>query len=60
VLATALAAADDGMAVRIVRDACASVDRATHEAALHVALTGFAPLIGLSTVEEELAPVAGD
>jgi nicotinamidase-related amidase len=60
VLATALAAADDGMAVRIVRDACASVDRATHEAALHVALTGFAPLIAISSVEEELAPVAGD
>lgn len=55
VLATALAAADDGMAVRIVRDACASVDRATHAAALQVALTGFAPLIALTTVEEELA-----
>jgi nicotinamidase-related amidase len=60
VLATALAAADDGIAVRIVRDACASVDRATHEAALHVALTGFAPLIGLTTVEQELEWVAGD
>jgi nicotinamidase-related amidase len=55
VLATALAAVDDGMAVRIVRDACASVDQATHEAALHVALTGFAPAIALTTVGDELA-----
>lgn len=58
VLATALAAADDGMAVRIARDACASVDRATHAAALQVALTGFAPLITLTSVDEELN--AGD
>jgi nicotinamidase-related amidase len=55
VLATALAAADDGVWVRIVRDACASVDRAAHEAALHVALTGFAPMIALTTVAEEIA-----
>jgi nicotinamidase-related amidase len=55
VLATAIAAADDGMSVRIVRDACASVDRATHEAALHVALAGFSPLIALTTVREEIA-----
>jgi nicotinamidase-related amidase len=57
VLATALAAADDGVSVRIVRDACASVDNAAHEAALHVALTGFAPMIALTTVAEEI--VAG-
>lgn len=56
VLATALAAADDGMAIRIVRDACASVDMATHEAALHVALAGFSPLITLSTVDWETTP----
>lgn len=55
VLATALAAADDGRAVRIVHDACASVDQATHEAALHVARAGFSPLISLVSVEEELA-----
>ncbi len=59
VLATALAAADDGTAVRIVRDACASVDRATHAAALQVALTGFAPLIALTTGEEQLHGGAG-
>ncbi len=55
VLATAMAAADGGVAVRIVGDACASVDRATHEAALHVAVTGFAPLITVTTVDEEVA-----
>jgi nicotinamidase-related amidase len=55
VLATALAAADDGVSVRIVRDACASVDRASHQAALHVAVAGFAPLITLATVQEEIA-----
>jgi nicotinamidase-related amidase len=55
VLATALAAADDGMSVRIVADACASVDRAAHEAALLVAITGFSPMIALTTVAEEIA-----
>jgi nicotinamidase-related amidase len=55
VLATAIAAADAGMAVRIVADACASVDAITHESALRVARVGFSPLIAMTTVEEELA-----
>ena len=55
VLATGLAAVDDGISVRIVRDACAAADQATHDAALQVALAGFAPMIALTTVEEETA-----
>jgi nicotinamidase-related amidase len=54
VLATALAAADAGLSVRIVADACASVDAETHECALRVASVGFSPLITLTTVETEL------
>jgi nicotinamidase-related amidase len=48
VLATALAAADAGMTVRIVADACASVDAATHECALRVMEAGFSPIIGIA------------
>ena len=55
VLATGLAAVDNGISVRIVRDACAAADPETHDAALRVALTGFAPMIALTTVEEETA-----
>jgi nicotinamidase-related amidase len=53
VLATAIAAADAGVPVRIVRDACASVDAVAHEDALHVATVGYAPMIGITTVAEE-------
>lgn len=55
VLSTAIAAVDAGTPVRIVSDACASVDAATHESALRVAEMGFAPMISLSTVEQELS-----
>ncbi|GAC1461648.1 MAG: isochorismatase family protein [Chloroflexota bacterium] len=54
VLATAIAAADDGVSVRIVADACLSVDPKAHAAALLAACTGFAPMITVSTVNQEL------
>ncbi|CAN5309294.1 isochorismatase family protein [soil metagenome] len=54
VISTAVAAADAGMFVRIVSDACAGVDEAAHEAALRVA-SGYAPQIEVTTVAEELA-----
>ena len=53
VLATALAAADDGASVRVVADACAGVDEGAHERALAL-LAGFAPQITLSSVAAEL------
>ncbi|HEX6506391.1 MAG TPA: cysteine hydrolase [Chloroflexota bacterium] len=54
VLATALEAADAGMSVHIVQDACASVEAAAHESALRVAEVGFSPIIAITTVEDEL------
>lgn len=54
VISTAVAAADAGMFVRIVGDACAGVDEGAHEAALRVA-SGYAPQIEVTTVAEELA-----
>jgi nicotinamidase-related amidase len=53
VIATAIAAADAGMFVRVVADACRGVDEAAHERALGLA-AGFAPQIVVSTLEEEL------
>lgn len=44
VLSTAVAAADAGVPVRVVADACAGVDDVGHEAALHV-LGLYAPLV---------------
>jgi nicotinamidase-related amidase len=54
VLATALDAVDAGISVRIVADACASVSREAHECALLVARTGFAPMVTITRVEDEL------
>jgi nicotinamidase-related amidase len=54
VLATALEAVDAGISVRLVTDACASVSQEAHEAALLVAQTGFAPMVTITSVEEEL------
>ena len=54
VLATALAAADDGATVRVVADACAGLDDAAHQRALAL-LAGFAPQIIITSVEAELA-----
>lgn len=54
VLATALAAADAGVHVRVATDACAGVTDADHERALAV-MALYAPLIELTTVAEMLA-----
>ena len=54
VLATALTAVDAGAAVRIVSDACASVDEEAHASALRVATVGFSPMITITTTDEEL------
>lgn len=55
VLATAVAAADNGLQVHVVRDACAAGSVAVHEAALLVLESGFAPMVRISTVDEEVA-----
>jgi nicotinamidase-related amidase len=57
VIATALPAADAGMFVRVVGDACAGATRAQHEGALTV-MRGFAPQIEVTTVDDELARLA--
>jgi nicotinamidase-related amidase len=54
VLATAVAAADAGMYVRVVADACRGLDDAAHERALAV-MAGFPPQIAVTTVEQELS-----
>jgi len=54
VIATAVAAADAGMYVRVVADACRGIDDAAHERALAV-MAGFPPQITLTTVERELS-----
>ena len=54
VLATALAAADAGMFVRVVVDACAGGTTRAHEAALEI-MGLYAPQITLTTVDEVLA-----
>jgi len=55
VTATAVAAADAGMYVRVVADACRGADDAAHERALAV-MAGFPPQIEVTTVERELSP----
>jgi nicotinamidase-related amidase len=57
VIATALPAADAGMFVRVVSDACRGITAEAQERALGI-LAGFAPQIELTTVEEELARAA--
>ena len=54
VLATALAAADAGVAVRVVVDACAGASEVDHRRALE-AMALFGPLITLTTVADVLA-----
>lgn len=54
VLSTALAAADAGVEVRVVTDACAGASDADHQRAL-AAMALYAPLITLTTVAEVLA-----
>jgi nicotinamidase-related amidase len=57
VLCTALPAADAGMFVRVVEDACAGATADAHRAALTV-LRGYAPQIEVATVAEELQRLA--
>lgn len=60
ILSTALAAADAGVHVRVVADACAGVSDADHQRALDV-MGMYAPLIEITTVEQvqdELAAAA--
>jgi nicotinamidase-related amidase len=57
VIATALPAADAGMFVRVVGDACAGATPAQHEGALTV-MRGFAPQIEVTTVAEEIERLA--
>ncbi len=54
VLSTALAAADAGIRVRVVADACAGASDADHERAL-AALALYAPLVTLTTVDALVA-----
>jgi nicotinamidase-related amidase len=65
VLSTALAAADAGVAVQVVRDACAGVDDRSHAAALDV-VAGYGPLIEVVDAAAvlaglvEVAPASGE
>ncbi len=51
VLSTALAAADAGVHVCVVADACAGVSHSSHQQALSV-MAQYAPMIDVSTVED--------
>lgn len=54
VLSTALAAADAGVHVRVVADACAGLSEADHQRALD-AMALYAPLIEITTIDAVLA-----
>jgi nicotinamidase-related amidase len=54
VLSTALAAADDGVRVRVVADACAGLSAVDHQRALDT-MALYAPLIEITSIEEILA-----
>jgi len=54
VISTALAAADAGVRVRVVEDACAGVSELDHRRALDV-MALYTPLITLTNADEELA-----
>ncbi len=56
VISTALAAADAGVRVRVVRDACAGLSARDHQRAL-AAMALYAPLIEITTVDDVLAGV---
>ena len=57
VLSTALAAADAGLFVTVVEDACAATDAVAHRRALDVMAT-YAPLIEITSVDAVLARLA--
>ncbi|WP_346620584.1 cysteine hydrolase [Blastococcus montanus] len=54
VLSTVLPAADAGVHVRVVTDACAGAGDEEHERALQV-MAGYAPLVSFATTDEVLA-----
>jgi nicotinamidase-related amidase len=54
VISTALAAADAGVAVKVVTDGCAGLSPADHQRALD-AMALYAPLIELTTADAVLA-----
>jgi len=54
VLSTALAAADDGIGVRVVADACAGVDDESHANALHI-MRLYSPLVDVVTLADILS-----
>lgn len=54
VISTALAAADDGVRVRVVADACAGLSDADHRRALDV-MALYTPLISITSVDEIIA-----
>ena len=54
VISTALAAADAGVHVRVVADACAGLSAADHQRAID-AMALYAPLIEITSVDEVLA-----
>lgn len=58
VISTALAAADDGVEVVVVADACAGVDDDSHAKALHV-MGLYAPLVRVVDLAEGLALAPG-
>jgi nicotinamidase-related amidase len=53
VISTALAAADAGVAVRVVSDACAGISENDHQRALD-AMALYAPLIEITSVDAVL------
>ena len=57
VISTALVAADDGVHVRVVADACAGSTQADHERALAV-MALYGPMIEITTVDEVVARLA--
>jgi nicotinamidase-related amidase len=56
VLSTAVAAADAGVRVKVVGDACAGSSAAAHEQTLAV-LAGYGPIVSVTTVDEVLAQI---
>ncbi|HEY1332561.1 MAG TPA: cysteine hydrolase [Actinomycetota bacterium] len=57
VIATVIDAADSGMHVRVVADACAGATAEAHERAVAI-MAGFAPQVRITNVDDELALAA--
>jgi nicotinamidase-related amidase len=58
VLSTALAAADDGVPVQVVADACAGVDDESHAKALDI-MRLYSPLVEVVSLAEAIGQAAG-